>query len=72
MTDCREFQEFCHAVNLVAVAAGQGDRHAESVFWELYCLTRNVRNAVLAGDQEWARELLQDAQARVLLRSALG
>ena len=72
MTDYSEFCEFCSAVNLVAVAAGQGDRHAEAVFWELYALTRNVRNAVQSGDVEWARQLLQDANARALLRSALG
>ena len=72
MTDPAEFQEFCHAVNLVAYAAARGDRQAESVFWDLYCLTRNVRNAVEVGDLQWARQMMQDAHGRALLRSALG
>jgi len=71
VADLVEFYEFAQAVNLVAIAADQGDRHAQSVLSELYATTRNVRNAIAAGDLDWSRQLIQDAVGRALLRSAL-
>ena len=49
-------------------AQGASDR-----LWleDLYTLTRNLVNAVKAGDQDWVDELLAERQARLLVRQAL-
>jgi len=62
---------FYRALSVLAGRVATGDRQAELALDRLYCLFRNVRNAVQAGDAEWVRELTREAEARGLLRDAL-
>ena len=62
--------EFYRALDILCHRASAGDKHAEAVLDDLVKLAKNVSYALQAGDEAHAAELLTDAHARALLRSA--
>ena len=63
--------EFYRALGTLCQAASAGNRRAEAVLDDLVTLAKNVSYALQAGDEAHAAELLDEAKARAMLRSAL-